>query len=100
MSIMKFRTQRGEYFKVDLKTGCLSQNNFPFSGGWKFVCFKMFNKNVFIHLSDIQKNPQLLSEISKDWRFKNGNGKYVVRDLDHGTLREWGGRIQNVWIEN
>lgn len=100
MQMMKFITQRGECYKVDLKTGNMSQNNFPFSGGWKFVCFKMFNKGAFIHLSDIQNNPKIIEEVSRDWRFKNGSGKYVVRDLDHGTLRQWSERVSNVWIEN
>ena len=34
---------------------------------------------------------------TKEANFKNGRGKFVMVDFDHGTCREWGDRIVFIW---
>jgi hypothetical protein len=60
--------------------------NNPPSGKWKMLGIKPCNGGGFIPLERITKawlakNPLL---------YKNGNPRYTVVDLDHGTRREWG----------
>jgi hypothetical protein len=30
---------------------------------------------------------------AEQWTFKNGKGRWRMRDIDHGTMREWGDRV-------
>jgi len=60
------------------------QCNFMFSGSWKFVGLVSVKSNYRITFADLSK------ETKPDLLYKNGNPKYTVRDLDHGTTREWG----------
>jgi len=42
-------------------------------------------------LADILNNPSVIP-----WRFKNGKQHTFLRDLDHGTMREW--RSPQHWV--
>ncbi len=33
------------------------------------------------------------------WTFKNGKPRYTLRDLDHGTIREWGESVRRVYVK-
>ena len=35
--------------------------------------------------------------VSEPLTFKNGKGKYLLADYDHGTNRLWGDRINSIW---
>ncbi len=56
------------------------------SGNWKLLGIRHVYKREFIPFDRLQEwirsNPVLL--------YKNGNPMYTVRDLDYGTVREWG----------
>lgn len=34
---------------------------------------------------------------SVQWTYKNGKPRYTLRDLDHGTVREWGNYVTRVY---
>lgn len=33
--------------------------------------------------------------LDHEMRYRNGRGRYVAVDMDHGTMRQWGDRIVN-----
>jgi hypothetical protein len=79
---------------VDLKTGNIWYDGIKPSGGWKFQGFSHIRMNAIIPLKAIQENPEIVE--SKGFWFKNGKSQFVVRDLEHGTTREWGSRILGI----
>lgn len=97
---MKMKIYTDEYYRtvytVDLETGNITYGDLKPSGGWKFKGFIHIRRNEFIPLDSVRKNPELVK--SNDFWFKNGKSQYKVRDLDHGTTREWGSRITGVEI--
>lgn len=56
------------------------------SGNWKMLGIKVVRGSLFLPLA----------KITQEWLntypllYKNGNPRYTVMDLDHGTRREWG----------
>lgn len=50
-------------YKVDLETGNITYDSFPFSGGWKFLGFSHVRRNEFIPLQKVKENPELVKEI-------------------------------------
>lgn len=95
---MTIRTDgyRRMWYYVDLETGNIWYDGITPSGEWKFQGFSHIRRRVIIPLSEIKAHPDIIK--SDDFWFKNGKSQFVVRDLDHGTTREWGGRILGVSI--
>ena len=88
---------------VDMKTGNIIQrvslyNGNKFSGQWKFMGLSHTRRNEIIRFSTIQENPEIIKSLSL--RFKSGKGQYHVRDLDHGTTREWGERVLGIYFSD
>lgn len=81
-------------YHVDMRTGNIWYDGIKPSGNWKFLGFSHIRKHDFISLSSLLKNPSTIKE-SPFW-YKNGKSQYRVRDLDHGTVREWGSRVVSV----
>jgi len=55
------------------------------SGQWTMLGLKHVALQQFIPFKDLEaKLPELTL------KYKNGKPQYTVRDLDHGTMREWG----------
>lgn len=92
MKYMYIYTPYGNKYVVDLETGNITHFRWSespvFSGGWKFKGIQHVKKSEFISLETIKNNPKILDEINLT--YKNGNPQYTVRDVDHGTVREWG----------
>lgn len=55
------------------------------SGQWKFLGLSHARRNLFVPFPQCFNAPLPLP---LNW--KNGNAQWTVRDLDHGTAREWG----------
>lgn len=79
-------TPRGNYYQIDPATGNITQEGQSFSNQWKMLGIKHVSKNLFIPLAKL--TPEFLKTLPL--RYKNGNPQWTVRDLDHGTAREWG----------
>lgn len=90
---------RGEDYVVNRKGELLQRQRWyhkePFSGDWKIFGFaKRWNARPSIFISQAFENPSILK------------GTYVY-DVDHGTLRSWGGsyggklpRITSAYVGN
>lgn len=82
-------------YVVDMETGNISYDKFPFSGQWKLTGFRHVRRtSQFISFKEIQNDPKVLEVMT--WQFLNGSGQWRVCDLDHGTRREWGERVLGV----
>lgn len=65
----------------------LDQPGFRPSAGWQFLGLVPVNSTrLAVRREDI--TAEWLA--SHPLRYKNGNPRYTVRDLDHGTTRDWG----------
>lgn len=56
------------------------------SGQWKMLGLVGIGRKRYVPLERITR--EWLAENAL--RFKNGKPRWTVRDLDHGTMREWG----------
>lgn len=58
------------------------------SGDWRITCAVEYNNFGRVvrrySLADILEKGNALP-----WKFKNGKQRLFIRDMDHGTLREW-----------
>ncbi len=57
--------------------------NVPHSD-WRMLGIKHVTKREFVPLE------RMATMLGKTICYKNGNPMWTVRDLDHGTVREWG----------
>jgi hypothetical protein len=94
MKILRFYCQRG-YFDVN-EAGMIKRLDMPefkFSETWRFlgVSTHHWHNRVTVTLADIFDNPKLAI-------------KGYVWDVDHGTMRQWGGggdhRITQAWVRD
>lgn len=83
--LFEIYTPFGAHYLINGK-GEISTNGLPFSGNWKIKGIESVKSNFFISFKDITKERIHSMEL----KYKNGNPKYTVRDLDHGTTRTWG----------
>jgi hypothetical protein len=77
---------RGEISQVDKETGLLREP----SGQWIFLGLQHVRKREFIPFAALRENFREGMRQASPLKFKNGSPQYTVRDLDHGTIREWG----------
>lgn len=98
MKTMLIRTDEYNrtWYYVDLETGNIWYDGLKPSGNWKFKGFSHVKRNQFISLEWIRNHPEVIN--SDMFWYKNGKSQFVVRDLDYGTIREWGSRILGVSI--
>jgi len=96
MKTMTIRTDEYSrtWYYVDLRTGNIWYDGIKPSGDWKFKGFYHMRRNEFISFEWIKAHPEVVN--SNEFWYKNGKSQYKVRDLDHGTTREWGSRILGV----
>lgn len=94
-------TPYGSHYKVD-KNGNIIRTDikdFEPSGDWKFVGISHVKQNWIIPFEELTK--ERLNNLNILW--KNGNPQWTVRDLDHGTTREWGNTkyhgIKSIWFD-
>lgn len=92
--ILNIKTPRFDYYQVN-EEGYLYKDGTEPSGGWKFLGISHVKRNWFIPFSELfdflDSKPDIL--------YKNGNPQWTVRDLDHGSTREWGSGIAAIWFE-
>ena len=81
-------TESGQYYRVNEKMEITQSINNSFSGNWKLLGFRMIYP--FARTGNLI-NP--LEMLDQNMKFKNGKGRYVLVDLDHGTTRQWGDHI-------
>lgn len=64
-----------------------TRDNIEFSGNWKLRGFR-----EILPFGRLSNKLYTIEELEgKDLCFKNGKGKYMIEDLDHNTIRIWGG---------
>lgn len=95
------RTDNSNNYIVDLDTMGLhkyvfgkSLSQYEFSLKWRLIGFCEIQK--FGRLGRLIKPLELLESKDLNMTFKNGKGRYVLIDYDHGTMRQWGDRIMSV----
>ena len=71
--------------KRDGKYLITREHTSDFSGEWELLGIVRIGRRP-----DSMISPEEALNI-EDWKYKNGNPKYTVVDLDHGTRRTWGG---------
>ena len=66
------------------------------SGQWKALA--LVRRNNFGHVVEIVPFDRWgeLADGGRDMRHKNGKPIWRLRDLDHGTLREWGDGVTHL----
>jgi hypothetical protein len=87
MIVLTLATPYGNYYEVH-DNGDIARPGQKPSGQWKMIAL----------VSVVRNRPAFvpLASITREWldahplMFKNGKPRYTVRDLDHGTTREWG----------
>jgi hypothetical protein len=91
------RTPYGRRYKVNAKGEF--DNGSGFSGQWKMLGLSHVKRNEFIPFQKLTK--EMVNNIRTTW--KNGKPQWTVRDLDHGTVREWGNTavhgVNGIWFE-
>ena len=89
----KIMTESRKYYVIDEQNRiCRTDVKFPPTSAWR--CIGVREVRAFGNKGPLMS---LNEAIKHDTRFKNGRGKFVMVDLDHGTYREWGDRIVFVW---
>lgn len=68
--------------------------NWKFSGQWKAVALVRLCNFGVLEVIPFSKWASDLDSIQ--WLFKNGKPRYTLRDMDHGTMREWSNLVQLV----
>jgi len=81
-------------YDIDLATGAIN----GYSDKWIFAGLAHRKHTEFIRCSDI--TAKTLTDLEMDNRmfFKNSKCQWKVRDIDHGTRREWGTEIMRIWV--
>lgn len=96
--MLKIITPHGRYLtgqdylvnnKGQLCKACNVGTAYGFSDGWKFLGIQHVKRRDFIPFWALKKWSAEDFETFQ-WCYKNGNPQWTVRDLDHGTTREWG----------
>lgn len=66
------------------------------SNNWQCIGFRKIKPFGY---TGVIITPADLLQRSENGRttFKNGKGKYILVDYDHGTVREWGDHITAIW---
>lgn len=98
---MRIRTKQGHYYDVTKEGHIirLDQKDFQPSGQWRLVGIDPYNRNQFREFVPFKDIAKWLAT-KPDFKFKNGNPRYTVRDYDHGTIRNWGDGIASIWWES
>ncbi len=89
-----------DYYKVDDKGRIINANDgCNGSDDWLFLGISHVKRNDFIPFKHLKK----FLESKPNLLWKNGNPQWTVRDLDHGTTREWGNTqyhgIKGLWFD-
>src|ERR1700676_128102 len=86
---------RNECYRVndkgEISRSCLG---WKFSGQWKALALVRRCNFGTLETIPFAAWRNRLADIQ--WTFKNGKPRYTIRDLDHGTVREWGEMVYRV----
>lgn len=111
-----FGTQRDKYYyiKEDNNTCYLTSaeryhrlGDEAFSKNWRFCGIQKINNNGYLGNLYLNTPKEIINyyneERNKDnftpFRYKNGKGKFVIFDCDHGTNRMWYDRIVSFFLK-
>jgi len=86
-------TKHEDHFKVNPGSQIIRNHTRP-SDSWIFLGLSHIKRNEFISFERI--TPENINDFKT---FKNGNPQWTVRDLDYGTIRNWGGGIKSIYFE-
>jgi hypothetical protein len=79
--------------------GQIYNENIPPDDNWKMIGISHVKRSWFIPFSELFE----FLDAKPDILWKNGNPQWTVRDLDHGSVREWGNTrwhgIKSIWFE-
>lgn len=90
------QTEHGHIYFIDENYCITSENWTKPSMDWQLCCLRRVKP--FGHVGLPLSIEIVLSEHPDgNLRFKNGRGKYVVQDYDHGTQRIWSDRVVAIW---
>lgn len=113
--MLHIRTPYGDSYVVNAKGFIARENTRQFSGQWKLVGIGRTNRVHItptkpgckivpippVYLSFAEITPEALKGLQLS--YKNGNPRYTVHDLDHGTRRVWGNTkyhgIAAIWFD-
>ncbi len=86
-TLFKIYTPYGNCYTVN-ELGQIGRTDMPFtpSDSWKIQGIASVKSNAFMPFNKITKENIATLQLL----YKNGNPRFTVRDLDHGTTREWG----------
>lgn len=73
----------GTLYRVN-HSGHIAKERAPYSAQW--ICTGVVRFNNFGHVVESVPFPRCFME-PRDWRYKNGKGKWFIADIDHGTSR-------------
>lgn len=81
-------TPYGNKYRINSEGLITQYSNNEFSGNWKFVNMTSVKSNNYIPFKSITEKS--INDIRRNLLYKNGNPKWTVTDIDHGTTRVWG----------
>jgi len=92
MKNLHIYTPNGDHFVVDQKGNFIQYNEHRFEpdGTWRMVCLEELRPFGNIRHITFSLAWEMIELRKINFRFKNGNPRYSVGDLDHGTRRIWG----------
>lgn len=90
------QTEQGKYYTID-ENDNITTRNWPVpSGSWK--CLGLCKALAFGRIGWCQMLEEVLAQHPDgNLRFKNGRGKFYLRDYDHGIVRTWTDRVVAIW---
>lgn len=95
---LHFRTPAGKVYTVSGK-GELAVVGTPYSGDWLFLGLQHVNYNIAVPF--VKLTEEFIDSLQL--KFKNGNPRFTVSDIDHGTHRLWGNTkyhgVSRLWYE-
>lgn len=94
--IYTIQTEQGKYYTID-ENDNITTHNWPVpSGSWK--CLGLCKVLAFGRIGWCQTLEEVLVQHPDgNLRYKNGRGKFYLRDYDHGTVGTWSDRIVAIW---
>jgi hypothetical protein len=87
-----------ETFSID-RNGCIGRPKIGMSPSDQWKMQGLVKRNNFGHVVCFVPFDSIACMIGEfQWTYKNGKPVWTVRDLDHGTTREWGSGVLRITL--
>ena len=87
---------QGEYYSVDAQ-GRIGRPEINMAPSGQWIALALVRRCNFGVVETIPfEHWAARLETTIKWAYKNGKPRYTLRDLDHGTVREWGQMVRCV----